>query len=1009
MVKTKIINSIIILLIISSILLVFNISSCNNNYSNNESRSDVFSVDENNTHSENFNDNEIETITHNQWKEGYKEKKLSFENIDFNHTGLTASVWDHHRDHFWLKFGNQTDCESSMSYLYKVYMNGTKELVRKTENGPYARVIYVTQNGTILMADRSRPHSNEAVLRSTDGGETFKECFPGSAFQGLTEDKDRGILYLGAYVHSEGHNGIYRSTDDGKTWESIWDPGEWENIYPEHFKENDFTHIHDLFYDDIHDALYAVGGDGDMNADDEYNYTNFGVVRGLGAPNKTNDFDWPSMVGRYTGILRHGEYIYLYDDGCTSPGMVTRFEEDKERIELESFIHKRGLIHAGNNRDPFGFSSGLYDDGSEDGLFIYPTLPGHDQYMYPLLISDGEKFVSIGDQGDIRDINRNRRYAVPAIIVNYRNENTVSIFKDIDFDLLTSPVEINGSDDISLLNSHHRRYYSLTDDLNLKKHNNMSFGFDNGQFDSVLYGNNHSIYNYYLKKDNDFTGLFRHTGANSEIRDLNFFNIYIEGNNHTGTISGYNHGLIENVKITNATIIGENYVGGISGQHGFLTTAFDGIFPFHDDRNAFADLCDSKTLRNVQFKGNVRGNSRVGGLIGECGQFSIVKNCSTEGHIENVGTRSGGIVGRTTRSEIIQSYSKMDIESSSWGTGGIVGTIQDSIIDSAYHIGTIRGTNRVGGIVGNLIRTEIFHTYTSTSIDSCTSQCGSLIGRIDDSSVHSSYYNQLIGKNKGIGEYLETNGHIIEVYGRDEEEMVGEYSSKTYQNWDFKYTWEIDENERINDGYPYFSWEEIEELYEIIIEEPKRGGEIYLDENVISEYPLIKTFKEGTQINLEAKDVENFEFEDWKINDESYNEKNISIIISQDIIVLGRFEDIIEYHELKLNVYGEGSIIIEWEDNVKEVREEWINDFEEGTEITLKTRANEDWVFEKWENEEMDKTTSIIIEEDLKRTAYFKEKEDTSVGILPIVIIILAIILVFSAIYIHYKNYESLL
>ena len=88
----------------------------------------------------------------------------------------------------------------------------------------------------------------------------------------------------------------------------------------------------------------------------------------------------------------------------------------------------------------------------------------------------------------------------------------------------------------------------------------------------------------------------------------------------------------------------------------------------------FAHIEDHACIENVSLKdASVSGEKDVGGIVGTAVR-STIRNVSFSGRVYGSGTVVGGIVGTLEQS--------------------------GSIIENAYHEGTVEGNKAVGGIVG---------------------------------------------------------------------------------------------------------------------------------------------------------------------------------------------------------------------------------------------------------------------------------------------------------------------
>jgi len=86
----------------------------------------------------------------------------------------------------------------------------------------------------------------------------------------------------------------------------------------------------------------------------------------------------------------------------------------------------------------------------------------------------------------------------------------------------------------------------------------------------------------------------------------------------------------------------------------------------------------------------------------------------------------------------------------------------------------------------------------------------------------------------------------------------------------------------------------------------------------------------------------------------------------------------IEEHKLEVDLEGEGTVTVEWDDESYEVEDEETFWIEEGKEVTLTANADEDWKFSHWEgdhpgeeSEEIEIT--ITMDHDKQLTAHFED------------------------------------
>lgn len=171
---------------------------------------------------------------------------------------------------------------------------------------------------------------------------------------------------------------------------------------------------------------------------------------------------------------------------------------------------------------------------------------------------------------------------------------------------------------------------------------------------------------------------------------------------------------IKNVKLVNADVKGNSYVGGVIGYTASSYT----------------------TILNCSVDGNITGLSNVGGIIGS--GSADISNCINNAEVMGE-TNIGGIVGRPLNSEILNSYNFALLNGSS-NVGGIVGIISTSLtLENCFNYALITGENNTGGIVGKInITSSSTSTVNVTAVYNLgnvtgTSGIGGIIGQCDNS------------------------------------------------------------------------------------------------------------------------------------------------------------------------------------------------------------------------------------------------------------------------------------
>lgn len=102
-----------------------------------------------------------------------------------------------------------------------------------------ARQLFVSSEGVIFVS-----RHRLSTLRSADGGQTWTECLPAP---GWRMDEGAGALFQGNYGDAPPAT-VYRSTDAGLTWQSVW-------------RHRECEHVHTVRWDAVSGGLFIAYGD----------------------------------------------------------------------------------------------------------------------------------------------------------------------------------------------------------------------------------------------------------------------------------------------------------------------------------------------------------------------------------------------------------------------------------------------------------------------------------------------------------------------------------------------------------------------------------------------------------------------------------------------------------------------------------------------------------------------------------------------------------------------------
>ena len=239
--------------------------------------------------------------------------------------------------------------------------------------------------------------------------------------------------------------------------------------------------------------------------------------------------------------------------------------------------------------------------------------------------------------------------------------------------------------------------------------------------------------------------------------------------------------ILDGIKLVDAVICGDNYVGGLAGYTiGTLISncSVEGDVSGDWSVGGLVGYNYSSEITDCYAAVNVTGGEYVGGLTGNNALDSEITGCYTIGNVTG-SELVGGLVGYNVRAVIINSYTTASVNGD-FGVGGLVGDNDESTIANCYASGSVTGEIDTGGLVG----------FNNSDISSS-------IWNIESSSQLEG-----IGNNEG--------GTITDVLGRTTAEMQ-EIETYTDIGWDFEgettngteEIWDIGEG--LNDGFAYIT------------------------------------------------------------------------------------------------------------------------------------------------------------------------------------------------------------
>lgn len=228
-------------------------------------------------------------------------------------------------------------------------------------------------------------------------------------------------------------------------------------------------------------------------------------------------------------------------------------------------------------------------------------------------------------------------------------------------------------------------------------------------FDGSFDGNNHTISNLYVNEYHDWVGLFGHVYQGKFV-NITIENSIVKGFSNVGTICGmyqnvgydWNYGdvLFDNCHVKNASVYGDNLVGGIGGRI--------------ENRGDETGL--TIVVRNCFSSGEVHGSNHVGGLIGNIKDFAKIGNCYSTCDIYATEMDAGGLIGFTKSCVLENSYATGIITSTGGSYGKLVGYLCDNI--TCHYMYGLEDEKPINlfGYVGDYCTIDNFEWFTSAGV-----------------------------------------------------------------------------------------------------------------------------------------------------------------------------------------------------------------------------------------------------------------------------------------------------
>ncbi len=241
----------------------------------------------------------------------------------------------------------------------------------------------------------------------------------------------------------------------------------------------------------------------------------------------------------------------------------------------------------------------------------------------------------------------------------------------------------------------------LTSDLDLADVSVSRIGISDSMcYQGFFNGNSHTISNLTINVPEDYyVGMFGRINASAKITNLLLQSPVVTGEYYVGALCGYNDGgSITLCGVDSAYIVGDECVGGLIGESAWHTNTDDTFIVPKIDR------CYST--------GQVNGQSKIGGLVGQSSVSQMLRSFSTANVNGNLNI--GGLIGlHYGHVPVANCFSQGDV----WGQGNVGGMVgvsyavdTDCGFSNCYSSGQVNGTNSTGGLIGKNYSGVNFHS-----------------------------------------------------------------------------------------------------------------------------------------------------------------------------------------------------------------------------------------------------------------------------------------------------------
>lgn len=241
-----------------------------------------------------------------------------------------------------------------------------------------------------------------------------------------------------------------------------------------------------------------------------------------------------------------------------------------------------------------------------------------------------------------------------------------------------------------------------------------------------------------------------------------------------GIIGNMANGEIINCHSTmdvNATAGGGGGLAGIANRSTISNSTYDGTVGTASSGffsgGIVGFIGQDVELINVTSSGLIQGNQGMGGIVGSLSNNSRIVNSSSDATVI-ANSRAGGIVGDINRSTVDSVFFEGNVEAGE-SVGGIIGIVSGGQFSNIHYVnnfGTVNGSSKVGGIVGNQFAPLSISNTTNFGNVGGMDRVGGIIGENlnrDGDYSDLETVGTIIGENQvgGIFGYIVGNEQLI--------------------------------------------------------------------------------------------------------------------------------------------------------------------------------------------------------------------------------------------------------